>query len=218
MKRILFAALAMTLLCTGIAWATSSTLIWIPATDIQPAGVGHLDYDVYVPATGNMLSDVGLLYGSGTVEYGVDYLFQNGLVGNAVRLNAKALLTNETSTAPKAVFGVFDVGGGASNQIYILGSKNYDFGRLHLGYSIGNSSVLGSDNAMLLAGYDKQVSEKWWVCADFQSGRSAFGALNVGVAYSLSPSTSYIIGYDFFNNSDNAGFPNAITGQLDMNF
>ncbi|MBI5893185.1 MAG: hypothetical protein HZB79_05960 [Deltaproteobacteria bacterium] len=50
MKRILTIVLATAVILSGqIAFATPSTHIWSPATDIQPYGVFHLTADMYLP-------------------------------------------------------------------------------------------------------------------------------------------------------------------------
>ena len=50
---------------------------------------------------------------------------------------------------------------------------------------------------------------------DYQSGKSALGALSFGVGYSLTPNASLLLGYDIYNNS---AYKNTVTVQLDVNF
>jgi hypothetical protein len=200
----------------GAAYSTPSTLIWIPSTDIQPAKVGHLGIDVYVPSAGNTLTDFGLTIGDGKgIEGGIDYLSMTGQQ-DPVRFNAKVSILKETSSVPAVVAGVYDFGGdAASNIVYALGSKSFSFGRFTFGYGIGKEAVLGNDNGMVFLGFDKMLSSKWWGAVDYQSGNSAFGAASAGVAYSFSPSTSLIVGYDWYNDS---ALSDTVTVQLDTNF
>ena len=53
-KMIKMAAAVLTLVgaFSGMAFATPSTQIWIPSTDIQPFGVAHLNVDAYFRASG----------------------------------------------------------------------------------------------------------------------------------------------------------------------
>jgi hypothetical protein len=68
---------------------------------------------------------------------------------------------------------------------------------------------------MLLLAFERQLSKRWWGAVDYASGDSTFGAVSPGVAYTFSPNTSVILGYDFYNNSD---FTDTITVQVDINF
>ncbi len=211
---LMAAAVACGTLLIGRAQATPSTLIWIPSTDVQPAGVTHLGDDSYITSSGATMTDIGPEWGTGKVEYGVDYLYATG-IRDPLRLNGKISLVDEAASAPKVVAGVYDLGGtAASNIFYVLGSKTFAIGRFHAGFGIGKKDVLGADNGMLLLGYDKYLSDKWWIGADYQSGKSSFGALNAGVAYNFTPNTSLIVGYDWYNN----GAPGTLTTQWDVNF
>jgi hypothetical protein len=50
--KIVSMAMTLTMLATGVAMATPSTQIWIPSTDIQAFGVGHLNIDNYFRSSG----------------------------------------------------------------------------------------------------------------------------------------------------------------------
>ena len=52
MIKIATLAMSLTLAVSGIALATPSTQIWIPSTDIQAFGVGHLGIDNYFRSSG----------------------------------------------------------------------------------------------------------------------------------------------------------------------
>lgn len=217
-KRIMImSAMIICVMCLmRTAFATPSTLIWIPSTDIQANDTGHFGADMYAAKEGHPLMDYGLTFGGNNFEYGVDYLYTFGGVSSPVRWNAKYLLKDEAKNMPRLTVGLYDAGGkSASNIGYVLASKTFPLARLTFGYGTGKASVLGDDNNMFFAGIDKSLSDKIWVAADYQSGKSAFGALNAGVAYNFTKSTSLIVGYDWYNNSD---LPDTFTAQLDINF
>lgn len=200
----------------GTAFATPSTLIWIPSTDIQAKGTGHVGVDMYAANEGHPLMDYGLTFGVTNFEYGIDYLDTSGGINDPVRLNAKYLIKDEAEDMPRLTVGLYDVGGSAASNIgYLLASKTFPAARFTLGYGIGKSSVLGDDNNMIFAGLDKSLNDKFWVAVDYQSGKSAFGALSAGVAYNFTKTTSLIVGYDWYNDSSLA---DTFTMQLDMNF
>lgn len=218
--RKLAAAVVLAVLCalgmTGAALATPSTLIWIPSTDIQAADAAHLGVDIYIAKEGHPLMDYGLTFGTGKFEYGVDYFHTPGGVASPMRLNAKYLIADEAKGRPRLTVGIYDVGGTAASNIgYVLVSKTFPIARVTLGYGMGKEATLGEDNKMVFAGLDKQLNSKFWAAVDYQGGKSAFGALNVGVAYSFTKNTSLIVGYDWYNNSDIA---DTTTLQLDINF
>jgi hypothetical protein len=60
-----------------------------------------------------------------------------------------------------------------------------------------------------------EVSDKLWLAVDYQSGKSAVGALSFGAAWAFTPKISLIVGYDVFNAKGSA---DTFTTQLDINF
>jgi hypothetical protein len=196
--------------------ATPSTLVWIPSTDIHAEGVMHYGTDYYGGKSIKPLYVHGLTFGSGKFEYGVDYATLAD--DSSTWFHGKVALVEESETMPKVVFGIYNAGkkeDGSPNFIYALGSKTLDAARIHAGIATGRSSVLGDDNTMLLLGADKAFNSKWWGAVDYQGGKSGYGALNVGVAYSFTPKTSLIVGRDFYN--DNS-LDDTWTFQLDVNY
>lgn len=208
-------------LSTG-AFATPSTLVWIPSTDIQSAGTWHLGIDNYFTPTDGTRSptDVGLTYGflNGRAEAGVDYL---GGSDHPLYVNAKYLALAETKRLPAVAAGLFNFGfkDGITdyNMAYVLGAKTFDKVRLTLGYCHGKEATLGVDPDMLLAGLDGYLSadKKWWGAVDYQSGDNAFGALSFGVSYAFADNASVLLGYDMYNAD---GADDTITAQVDFNF
>ncbi|MHB9133187.1 MAG: hypothetical protein ACYDBB_19125 [Armatimonadota bacterium] len=211
-------------------FATPSTLIWIPSTDIQPQGVWHVGSDMYVYDNNGDTApfiDAGLTYGvTPRIELGVDYAgsFANpgsGDTSNPAWFNGKVLLVAPTEQTPFALAaGVYNAGFDSDNNmgvIYGIGSYTYSGTRFSLGAYTGKKSVLapagsGLDDSGILAGIDRTVG-KWWFGADYQSGKNALGAWNVGVGYAVDAKTSFIVGYDHYN----VGAPHSFTLQVDMN-
>lgn len=208
---------------TGAAWATPSTLIWIPSTDIQAPGTWHLGSDSYFTprSTGQAtVYDLGLEYGfpGGRLEMGLDYISPND---SPLFFNAKYLLTPEKARRPALVVGGYGFGTDRGvtdfNLLFVEGSTTLGPVRLTLGYCRGKESTLGRDPDMLLAGLDGYLdrAKRWWGAIDYQSGKHAFGALNVGVAYYFTPSVSAILGYDWYNAPE---IKDTLTVQFDVNF
>jgi hypothetical protein len=224
MRRIqtVFACLALTAVAAGAAWSTPSTLVFIPSTDVQAPKTWHFGSDVYftpdTSSTGNIV-DVGLTYGlPGRIELGFDFI---GGTNEPLLGNIKWQALAEKGKGPAFAIGAYNLGGShnalAGNLLYALFSKTFGkTGRFHVGYQHGEKNRIGGrDPDMLLAGYDKQFTPKLWGAIDFASGKSTFGAVSPGVAYSFSQNTSVLFGYDFYNNGD---LDDTFTVQVDINF
>jgi hypothetical protein len=199
--------------------ATPSTIIYIPSTDVQAPKTMHLGLDTYFTFDGKGVGntvDTGLTWGFKKFEVGVDHV---GGTDDPFMGNIKFQALTESSKMPAISLGAYNLGGKknglAGNLWYVLGSKTFQFGRLHLGYQHGEKSRVGVDENMLLAAWDKQLNKKWWGAADYASGDSAFGALSFGAGYTFSENTSVVFGYDIYNNG---AFEDTITVQVDINF
>ena len=73
-------------------------------------------------------------------------------------------------------------------------------------------------NHGFLASWDRTISEltdKLWVAIDFQSGHSALGSLNVGVAYQITPAFGVLVGFDHYLYPA-VGGRDTVTLQLDI--
>ncbi len=247
MKRFLAtAALTMGLALSTFAsaWATPSTQIWIPSTDIQATGTWHLGLDSYVTAaTGGILAnDWGITYGLlPGLEIGIDYITP---MSYPIQLNIKYGVAESKDFPLSFAVGACNIGltstnkttgfaGNDQDMVYGLLAKNFDaFGRLSAGYYFGNSNNPTFDTTLLaangkkiessgiLASWDKQLNDKWWAAVDYQGGNNAFGALSFGVSYAFSSNTSVIFGYDIWNVQAPAPAlsANTFTTQLDINF
>jgi len=116
---------------TSIAFATPTTLIWTPSTDIQPYKKIHLNVDNYTPVKG----------------------------------------------------------------------KDHNDTRLYV------QRVYGPTFSLL--------SDKLWLCVDYQATQSSYGAINYGLAWKFTNNVSAILAYDIYNNHNLA---DTITFQLDVDF
>jgi len=203
--------------------ATPSTLVYIPSTDIQPKGTLHLGADTYMFLDGGnsaTLTDIGLTYGvTNWFEVGADAI--SGVAGakNPVWFNAKMLVLKPTKALPLTVaVGGYNaaVKSKVSNQGMLYGVASYPLPlgiRATAGGYTGQKSGLGEENSGYLLGLDKTLG-KWWYGADFQSGKNAVGAANVGIGYTIDDKTSVILGYDHYNLN---ALANSVNFQVDIN-
>jgi len=118
------------------------------------------------------------------------------------------------------------------NIVYgIVGKTVPLLGRFEAGYYVGNRKVLVKDtldaagnlesaNKGVLLSWDRamvEISDKLWFGVDYQGGRSAMGALNIGFAWTFAKNVSVIFAYDRYNNKKIAG-QNTATIQVDINW
>jgi hypothetical protein len=216
-------------------FATASTQIWNPSTDIQALGTVHLGIDNYFmtlwPQNGavSVPVDIGLTYGLlPGLEVGIDGFYPSS---TQYKLNAKYGIAENGNMPAFAVggynFGFDTKGSGFSadeNIAYALVAKTFSLGRLSAGYYAGNEKVLLSlDGDAANTGYiltwDKALTDKIWACVDYSTGYSAYGALFYGFSYLFSQNTSIIFGYGTFNGHQNTGdgLDPVFTTQLDIN-
>ena len=133
---------------------------------------------------------------------------------------------------PSFAVGIYDAGikrNKTNNNIwYLRGGKTISAGKLNLGrlsagYFNGNGRLLRDkngdrDNAGLMLGWDRtmtEISDKLWICADYQGTQSSYGAFNFGFAWKFTDKISAIVGYDIYNNPNSK---DTITFQLDIDF
>lgn len=174
MKKIVL-ILGLVLLARTAAFATPSTQIWIPSTDVQPYMKWHLGFDQYIKvreaAPGVMESNtinngmtVGLLpFEKIQLEVGIDlrhYAIEPA-DSNPVYFNAK-LGTPEGSLftgSPALAVGGYDFGtksfdsttafGTDYNIVYALAAKSFGaLGRISAGYYEGNDKLLLDKNGL----------------------------------------------------------------------
>lgn len=211
------------------AVATPSGLGFYPSTDVYGPGIIHFDVDRYSlnEFSGKGVADsYGLTYGigdkegpAGRSEIGVDYFSTSGLsLGKSLYFNGKTQLYDNPKSGVRAVAGVWLAGDtknpAVSNTGYLLASKAFSFGRIHLGVAHAFSpnnirSATGSgDSTFLHLAYDRALTSKILVTADYYSGRSFISGTQPSVYYSLNDKAGIGIGYFFCNEPKGAGFNN----------
>jgi hypothetical protein len=97
------------------------------------------------------------------------------------------------------------------------------FGRLSIGYFTGNENLLldgegEKDNSGVMFAWERtinEISDKFWLCAEYMGSKSAYGTLNFGAAWKFAPNVSMIAGYDIYNDD---AFLNTATIQVDIDF
>src|SRR4030066_1145191 len=220
------------------AYATPSTHVWAPSTDIQAFGVAHITSDIYVPVKKlddvrpGTITNLGLTVGVLPFEkVGLEVGFDHIEGQYPLYLNAKLGI-------PENAFGDFfpaiAVGG------YSIGTKSdvtdYNIyygkvaktigpvGRFSVGYYTGNDELLldengkSSENGVLIC-WERTISEisdNLWVAVDYMGGDSSAGALSYGFAWNFAPNTSVILGYVDQNNDDLVA--DSFTVQVDIDF
>lgn len=237
--RIMIVMLVMILTGFSFVYATPSTIIWIPSVDFQGYKSFHLGIDNYAfdfrtgkPNSGAAFpTDLGLTVGvlpdsMVLAEIGVDYFTPQR---SPFSLNAKVGFPEGALAdwSPAIAVGGFGFGFQKNatdlNILYGIIGKTLPFvGRIEVGYYSGNKNLLvdlatgSTDNSGILFSWDRtitEISENLWLAIDYQSGKSSYGALSYGLAWSFSKNVSVIFARDVFN----ADIPSAFTMQLDVN-
>ena len=233
---------AFILLFSTNALATPSTTLWIPSVDIQAYGVWHFGVDTYTTVGkkaedgGRMFPvDYGLTVGVAPfetwgVEIGVDMFEQ---ADDPIYLNAKAALYEGAlgDWSPALAVGGYTFGTKSEvtdyNIIYVVAAKSFDsIGRITVGFYSGNDKLLvdkdgEKDASGLLASWDLQLTDKWWLAVDYMGGKNAFGATSFGFAYAAADNVGILFGYNIFADNDIGGEganSNTLEFNLDVNF
>ena len=180
--------LALAVAVSGSAWATPSTIVWIPSADIQAWKTAHLTYDTYIRTeseddgttvppfvdlglTGGVLpfekiqAEIGfdLMYGGYNSGAGLDKypLYLNGKVGTPEG--------SFGSWSPAVAVGIYNVGTENDktdlNMVYGIVGKTLPYvGRLEAGYYVGNEDLLldadgDKENKGILLSWDRTMKE-----------------------------------------------------------
>jgi hypothetical protein len=223
-------------------WATPSTQIWIPSTDIQGFGVIHLGWDSYIKSSAAVAGWEGTVDNGGItvgvlpfkqvgLELGIDYRDISGNHIYPIYFNAKLGVPEDAffKFMPAVAVGAFDMGlktGGTGltnyNITYGLIAKNiWKLGRFSVGYYMGNNSALAvekKDAQGFLVSWDRTISEisdKLWLALDYMGGYNSYGAISLGLSYAITPDASFIVGYDFWNSA--TIYKPTATVQVDFN-
>lgn len=229
--------------------ATPATLGFYPASDIYSKGTYHLDVDSYgrntkmdavtsVGLTGGLGDKDGIL---GRSEIGVDYLMSAGGgtpvdpdTGNSLSgskrflLNAKTQLYNNDEKGVRLVAGVWGVGSKkiyAPNVAYVLGSKSFEWGRVHVGvaHSLARKETIATpagndDRTFLHLAYDRPITKKLSFAVDWYSGKSAISGVQPSLYYAVNDKASFGVGLMRFNDKSVAPSRNQLYLCFDYNF
>ena len=228
MTRTVLIALGVPLIAAGTCFATPSTLVWIPSTDIQGLKTWHFGVDdlINYGSPEKIKADATVV----GITYGVAEGFEVGLdvfsgIDDPLFLNAK------WSSQPlgkngewQGSLGGYNFGFDSATSpdiLYALVSYKAGKDRFHLGYFTGDDMVMidpvtgGDESDGVLFGWDRSFGNKWWGSVDYQGGDSTYGATSFGVAYTLSDSASILAGMNFYNNP---AIDDTVTIQFDLNF
>ncbi len=240
-------------------FATPTTLIWAPSTDIQPYGKIHLNVDNYTPVksrdhnnnqlyvqqvygptfsllSDNLLGKFWSLLGKIMAETGFDYKkgFGPTLDKWPVYFHFKFAVPEDAyfKYMPAFAVGSYDMGykhNYTNNNVwYLRGAKTisigkFNLGRFSAGYFNGNGRLLRDkdglrDNAGPMLAWERamtEISDRLWLCVDYQGTQSSYGALNYGFAWKFTNNVSTILAYDVYNNPNSKS---TVTFQLDLDF
>lgn len=219
------------------ASATPSTLGFYPSTDIYVDKTFHLDVDTYGQGLKtNGTDSVGLTYGIGTKdgflgrnEIGLDYITNSGLSANKRAIfNAKTQIYNNDTSKTRVVAGIWGLGQkavAAPDIAYLLGSKSFEWGRVHLGVAraLANAATVAapsgsSDRTNLQLGYDRMLTSKLSFAVDFYTGKNAYSGVQPTLYYAVNDKASFGLGLMRFNDSTVAPARNQVYACFDYNF
>lgn len=192
------------------AHATPSTLGFYPSTDVYSDGTFHFDFDSYSDGfTEDFFPSFGITYGIGDkAEIGFDYDMSNSgnKFGENIFFNAKYKFLDGGADGISAAVGGWGLGDKdlRANIGYIKASKNFDFGRVHVGVarSFGRTSVVGDDKTSLTLGYDKYITPKLQFAVDYYSGKNAYAGVQPTLYYYINEKSNFGLGYMLYNDSD----------------
>jgi hypothetical protein len=223
--------LGLALFAGTTAYATPSTQIWIPSSDIQPFNKWHLGFDQYIKvkrtdsgARETTVSNNGITVGvlpfeKIQAEVGIDQrtVSLEPYDSNPLYYNAK-IGTPEGSLfkgSPAIAIGGYDFGTKKDltdfNIIYGVVAKTLGVaGRFSVGYYAGNDKLLldkngEKDETGFLASWDRtmsEISDKLWIAVDYQGSENGYGATSFGLAWKFAPNVGVIVGYDIFTNDN----------------
>ncbi|MDD2679796.1 MAG: hypothetical protein PHO03_03220 [Candidatus Omnitrophica bacterium] len=177
------------------------------------------------PPLGKLLAETGFDYkkglGATLDKWPVYFHFKVGAPEDAYFKNM-----------PAFAIGAYDMGYKHNytdyNVWYLRGAKTINIGKLNLGrfsagYFNGNARLLRDkngerDNAGVMLAWERvmtEISDKLWICVDYQGTQSSYGALNYGFSWKFNNNISVLLGYDIYNNPN---LRNTVTFQLDVDF
>lgn len=261
--KIITLSFALCVMRFAFAYATPSTHIWSPSTDIQPYKKIHITVDNYTAtkktdhtgartyvqqvygltfsllsdkAEENLLGKIWQPLGKIMAEAGFDYKKGFGNVYDTYPwyFHFKLAVPEDGyfKYMPALAAGGYDIG--TKHNItdykvwYFKGARTVSLGKLNLGrfsagFFNGRAKLLRDkngdrDNIGTMLAWERtmtEISDKLWLCVDYQGTQSSYGAMNYGFAWSFTKDISAIVGYEIYNNPN---LRDTITFQLDINF
>lgn len=133
---------------------------------------------------------------------------------------------------PALAVGIYDIGTKVHktnyNVVYAkaaktLKVKDLSLGRFSMGYFWGNDDLLldkdgNNDSNAVFWAWERtmtEISDKLWVCVEYQGTESVYGAFNLGSSWQFTKDISVIGGYQFYNNKN---YADTFTIQIDINY
>ena len=223
MKSVLRFLPVLLIFSATLAWATPSTIIRMPSSDVQPYATFHLGIDnnttMFVPTDNGgyaLPTTYGLTVGLFStpliqVEAGIDI---REPTDKPITWNLKIAMPEgaEAPGMPAIVIGVYDMGTADGvndyNILYAHVAKTISFlGRFTFGYFVGNASKLvkGSgqkDSNALMMSFDRrmpEINDRLWFGIDYMGTRTDYGSVNFGFSWSFSEQASLLLGYIRYN-------------------
>jgi hypothetical protein len=171
-----------------------------------------------------------------TAEAGFDYKTGYGDMDYRypIYFNAKLAIPEDAygPCFPAIAGGIYDLGTQRYktdyDTVYIKAAKtpvlgSFSLGRISFGYFWGNNKLLLDQNQerdsngifCSWARTISEISDRLWVCVEYQGTKSSYGVLNLGFSWQFAKDISVLTGYQFYNNKNLAG---TATVQVDINF
>lgn len=171
-----------------------------------------------------------------TAEAGFDYKTGYGDLDYRypIYFNAKLAIPEEAYGPyfPAIAGGIYDLGTQRGktdyDTVYVKAAKTFSIGSFSLGkasfgYFWGNSRLLldqnqEKDSNGVFCSWSRtipEITDKLWICVEYQGTRSLYGALNLGFSWQFTKDVSLLTGYQFYNNKNLA---DTATIQVDINF
>jgi hypothetical protein len=141
--------------------------------------------------------------------------------------NAKTQLYNNDDAGTRIVTGVYGLGNKevfAPDIGYLLGSKTFKWGRVHLGveHSFADKETIAvgddADKTSLHLAYDRYITPKIQFAMDFCSGKNAYAGVQPTLYYYVNDKASFGLGLMHFNAKSVAPSRNQIYACFDYNF
>jgi hypothetical protein len=187
------------------------------------------------------ITDTGVTFGmlpfkKLTAEAGIDLKTGYGEMDYhyPIYFNAKLAIPEDAYGPyfPAIAGGIYDLGTERNKTdydvVYIKAAKTlipggFSLGKFSFGYFWGNHKLLLNQNQKrdsngIFCSWARtmhEISDKLWVCVEYQGTKSLYGVFNLGFSWQFTKDVSVLTGYQFYNNRNLA---DTATIQLDINF